>query len=201
MLWFLSSQQWEKPRLRMVRGVNRGFSPLSAHPQGLSVAAGPRAGELAGGWSPSCKGRRGAPSTPTPRHLLATDKSSHSGGPGFWLARSWRTDGQFIRSNLAPWTKEIICVWLLNLFLRFPGRWLENLMTRSVGWLLRTLHRLACHCSAAPHTTLFPSPHSSWGSPTAVPVPQSQTPGRLMKDPLREAHALKSPPPLRGRQT
>lgn len=61
---------------------------------------------------------------PLPLLLLATD--------GKWQPRKQRfpasqvgarrTDGQFIPPNLAPQTKETICVWLPDLFLRFPGR-------------------------------------------------------------------------------
>lgn len=78
-----------QPRLRMVCGVNRGFSPFSAHPQGLSVATGPRAGELAGGWSPSWARQRkeGSPIHSHTSTFVSNRQKHYPGGPGFWLAR------------------------------------------------------------------------------------------------------------------
>lgn len=71
-------------------------------------------------------------------------------------------------------------------------------MTRSVGWPLRTLHRLACRCSAAPHTILFPAPHSSWGFPVAVQGSPEPDPREVGERPSQgNTHSLNIIPPLK----
>lgn len=82
----------------------------------------PGAGVLDNGGSARPQGT-GSPH-PLPPLLLATDGKRQPSKQRFPAGQvgAGRTDGRFIPPNLAPQTKETICVWLPDLFLRFPGR-------------------------------------------------------------------------------
>lgn len=84
----------------------------------------PGAGDPADGGPAGPQGRGNPHPLPTLWLLFTTDGKWHLGKQRFPACQlvAERTDGQFIPPNLAPPTKETICVWLPNLFLRFPGR-------------------------------------------------------------------------------
>lgn len=100
-------------RISVSEAQGTRWAGAGAWPAGVSQAAGTGAG--VGG----CGGVASTLSPPLGFCLRLMES-----GRGFWLCQiiAGRTDGQFIPPNLAPQTKETICVWLPNLFLRFPGR-------------------------------------------------------------------------------